>query len=75
VPFAKERVGIGFLFYLLFPIVLFVMEEELCVYKNLMRNARDAMEQDFILEVIFTAGLAMEKVLYLRNRINGWFNI
>ena len=47
------------------------MAEELCVYKNLMRNARDVMEQAFILEVIFTVGLAMEKVLYQRNRING----
>ena len=69
-PFVKERVEIGFLYYLLFPIVLFVMEEELCVYKNLMKNARDAMELVFILEVIFTAGLAMEKVLCRRNRIN-----
>lgn len=69
-PFAKERVEIGFLCYLLFPSVLFVMGKELCVYKNLMRNARDAMELVFILEVIFTAGLAMEKALCRSNRIN-----
>ena len=68
-PFVKERVEIGFLYYLLFPIVLFVMEEELCVYKNLMKNARDAMELVFILEVIFTAGLAVEKALCRSNRI------
>ena len=67
-PFAREQAGIGFLFCPLFPIALFVMEEESCGCESLMRNAPDAKEPVFIQEAISTVGLAVEKALYLRNR-------
>ena len=67
-PFAREQAGIGFLFCPLFPIALFVMEEESCGCESLMRNAPDAREPAFIQEAISTVGLAVEKALYLRNR-------
>ncbi len=67
-PFAREQAGIGFLFCLLFPIVLFVMEEESCGCESLMRNAPDAREPAFIQEAISTVGLVMVKALCLRNR-------
>ncbi len=67
-PFAREQAGTGFLFCPLFPIALFVMEEESCGCESLMRNAPDAREPAFIQEAISTVGLAVEKVLYLRNR-------
>ncbi len=67
-PFAREQAGIGFLFCPLFPIALFVMEEESCGCESLMRNAPDAKEPVFIQEAVSTVGLAVEKVLYLRNR-------
>ncbi len=67
-PFAREQAGIGFLFCPLFPIALFVMEEESCGCESLTRNAPDAREPAFIQEAISTVGLAVEKALYLRNR-------
>lgn len=67
-PFAREQVETGSLFCPLFPIALFVMEEELCGCESLMRNAPDAKEPVFIQEAIFTVGLVVEKALCLRNR-------
>ena len=67
-PFAREEVETGSLFCPLFPIALFVMEEESCGCESLMRNAPDAKEPVFIQEAISTVGLAVEKALYLRNR-------
>ena len=67
-PFAREEVETGSLFCPLFPIALFVMEEESCGCESLMRNAPDAKEPVFIQEAISTVGLAVEKALYLKNR-------
>ena len=65
-PFAREEVETGSLFCPLFPIALFVMEEESCGCESLMRNAPDAKEPVFIQEAISTVGLAVEKALCLR---------
>ena len=67
-PFAREQVETGSLFCPLFPIALFVMEEESCGCESLMRNAPDAKEPVFIQEAVSTVGLAVEKALCLRNR-------
>jgi hypothetical protein len=66
VPFAREQVETGSLFCPLFPIALFVMEEELCGCESLMRNAPDAKEPVFIQEAVSTVGLVVVKALCLR---------
>ena len=65
-PFAREQVETGSLFCPLFPIALFVMEEESCGYKSLMRNAPNAREPAFIQGAISTVGLVVVKALCQR---------